>query len=432
MTKLRFGGMSFGGKYPHVTIFGKTHKLRFGRSKKEKAYGFTVKKKNKIDFFLKYFYFLFPLYDLFVYFVLNPPKQVTETVKPVSDVIIKHSPKIEGLYIPSWIYILILILYTFALYYGMYLMMFKGVRKWHGTEHKVISAAENNDLKNVKSYNPIHERCGGTILPTFIFGYILFLIFYAITGIPYGEMTLVTILVFLNIKFFHKYDKFGIWFGKKFQKYVSISEPDDWQLKLGTEGMKELVRAEQNKEFKEENKIFDDTEVKIIQKKTLKRYIPVTIEVCLAIIIVTGTLFAPPVPESDYITDKYVNFNGLPGETKTDYILTQVNATSETLEVGRIKVWGIFFVENQTFNETIYDKLNLYVSINNKTNIYINETEHPEKPKYWEMNIKDYTFLPLKEISRVNFTFVFKLPEGNYNETVLFNYTPVIRFTSFV
>jgi len=431
MTKLKFGGFSFGGKYPHVTVFGKKHKLRFGRSKKKKGYIYEVLEKRKIDFFMKYFYFLFPLYDLFVYFVLNPPKQVTETVKPVSDTIANVLPD-TGLYISSWIYILIMIFYTFTLYYLLYLMMFKGVRKWHGTEHKIISAAENNDLKNVKTYNPIHERCGGTILPTFIFGYVLFLVFYAITGIPYGEMTLVTILVFLNVKFFHKYDKFGIWFGKKFQKYVSISEPDDWQLKLGTEGMKELVKAEQNKSFKKFEKIYGNKEIQIKYKRTIKQYIPTIIITGMFFIIVFGTLFAPPVPESDYITDKYVNFNGLPGETKTDYILTQVNATSETLEVGRIKVWGVFFVENQTFNETIYDKLNLYVSINNETNVFINETEHPEKPKYWEMNIDNYSFLPIKQISQVNFTFEFELPEGNYNETVLFNYTPVIRFTSFV
>jgi len=432
MSKLKFGGMSFGGKKPIVRIYGKTHKLTFGKYKKKIGYGFEVRKKKKLDFFLKYFYLLFPLYDLLIYFVVDPPEVVSNAVAPVTDTVVNVAIDLGGLYIPSWCYILFMFLYAFVMYYGLYLILFKGVRTWHGTEHKVISAAENNDLENVKKYNPIHERCGGTILPTIAAGYILFMIFFAYTGIPYGQMTLITILIFLNIKFFHKYDKFGIWFGKKFQKYVSIKEPEDWQLKLGTKGMKELVKAEQNKKFKAEEIVFDNT-IATKNKATIKTYIPGLIIIFISLMIIIGMYTALPLPEADYITDKYIHFYGLPGETKTDYLLLQSNVSDETLNVDMLKVWGLFNpIENQTFNETIYEGLSLYISLNDEPKVLINNTDCPEKIKYWKITKDNHSFLPIKKQTIVNMTFEFVLPDGNYNETCLFNYTPIIRFTSFV
>jgi len=70
-------------------------------------------------------------------------------------------------------------------------------------------------------------------------------------------MTVITILLFLNIKFFHKYDKFGIWFGKKFQKYFSIKEPEAWQLTLGKEAMDNLVKAEKGEKYIEKKSLFE-------------------------------------------------------------------------------------------------------------------------------------------------------------------------------
>ena len=249
--KLKFGGVSFGGKYPKVTIYGKTHKAIFGRNRLCRkssllSYGFKISEKTKTNYFLRYFYFFYPIIDVTKYFAMNPPKIITDIVNSVADKVT------STITIPSWFYNVVLICIVFLwimLYYLLYRLVFKGVRTWHGAEHKVISAAENYDLDNVKKYSPIHERCGGTLLPTIFLGYIIWVILFLKTGLMYGEFTIITILIFLNIKFFHKYDKIGIWVGKKIQKYFTVKEPDDWQIRLGTSAMKNLVKAEMGEDY---------------------------------------------------------------------------------------------------------------------------------------------------------------------------------------
>jgi hypothetical protein len=124
----------------------------------------------------------------------------------------------------------------------------------------------------------------------------------------------------------------------------------------------------------------------------------------------------------------------LPNETKADYVLVQVNATGKTLQVDRIRIWGIFGQINSSveFNETIYKGLSLYVSKNNGTSMFINDTKTDPIINYWEITAKNCSLMPIDEQTLLNFTFVFDLPPGCYNESVLFNYTPVMRFTSFV
>lgn len=248
--KLKFGGISFGGKYPKVTIYGKTHKAIFGRNrlcrKSLLSYGFKISKKEKRNYFLRYFYFFYPLIDVVKYISINPPKIITDIANSVADKVT------SVITIPSWFFHVVticLFLLIILLYFLLYLLIFKGVRTWHGAEHKVISAAEHNDLDNVKKYNPIHERCGGTLLPTIFFGYIIWMVLFLKTGLMYGEFTIITILLFLNIKFFHKYDKIGIYIGKKIQKYFTVKEPDDWQIRLGTSAMKNLVKAEMGEDY---------------------------------------------------------------------------------------------------------------------------------------------------------------------------------------
>jgi len=430
--KLKFGGISFGGKKPYVRIYGRKYKLFFGRDKKEKQYGYKVEKKKKKDFFLKYFYFLFPLYDLFVFFVLNPPKAVTTATKPIVDTVSDIGESVGGFYIPSWGIILLMFLYAFTMYYMLYLVLFKGVRTWHGTEHKVISAAEEDNLKNAKKYNPIHERCGGTLLPTMLFGYFVFIAFFFLTGIPYGEMTFITLLLFLNIKYFHKYDKFGIWFGKKFQKYISISEPTDWQLKLGVKGMNELVKAEKGQKFNVSDIVYLEKDLNLKKKKRLRSYIPSAIILFLTAMIIFSIVSIPPLATMNYVTDKNLSFSGLPGETKTDYVVIQINTTEKTLPIDKIKIWGLFDpIENVTLNSTIYNNISLYISTDNNT-FFINETDYYETPKYWYITKENYSFIPIDKITILNLTFSFKLPEGEYNESRIFNYTPIIRFTSYI
>ena len=431
--KLKFGGISFGGKKPYVRIFGRTHKMAFGRDKKEKKYGFKVEKKTRKDFFLRYFYLLFVLYDVFFYFVFNPPKFISDATEPIASKFVQMSNSLGGLYVPSWVAVLILFVYVFSFYYVLYLLIFRGVRTWHGTEHKVISAAENEDLDNAKKYNPIHERCGGTLLPTIFFAYITFLIFYTYTGIPYGVATFTAILIFLNVKFFHKYDKIGIWFGKKFQKYVSISEPLDWQLELGSKAMKELVKAEKGEKYIDKAVVFLEKDLKVRNVVTKRQLLPALFILFTFLIIFTSIAFAPKLASTNFITEKYVTFSGLPGDIKTDYVLIQINTTEDTLPVDRIRLWGLFEPrENVTYDDTLYDNLSLSLSVNNGTRFFINETEHEETPKYWLITDFNYSFMPIKEKTVLNLTFSFLLPNGDYNESYLFNYTPIIRFTSYV
>ena len=101
--KLKFGGISFGGKYPKVTIYGKTHKAIFGRNRlcrksSSLSYGFKISKKEKRNYFLRYFYFFYPLIDIVKYISINPPKIITDIANSVADKVT------SVITIPSWFF----------------------------------------------------------------------------------------------------------------------------------------------------------------------------------------------------------------------------------------------------------------------------------------------------------------------------------------
>ncbi len=254
---LKFSGISFGGRKPNVTIYGKTHKVIFGKFRRgphKNKYGFEVHKHSKPDYIFRRFYFLFPLFDVGIFlgyqygdilfnFLFHLFAPLEKTIGPSLPTMSPEFLATLGICLCISVYILCYVL--------LYILLFRGVRKWHGTEHKLIAAAENNDINNAKQYDPIHERCGGTLVPTFFLGYIIWLVFFYYTGIFYGEMTIITILIFLNIKYFHKYDKVGIYVGKLIQKYLTIKEPDEWQLHLGQVAIRNLVNAENGENYDE-------------------------------------------------------------------------------------------------------------------------------------------------------------------------------------
>ena len=193
------------------------------------------------------FYFFFPLIDLvaiLIYLSRDFFGKVAEGSGVSGVMPVLSAEQIQ------FVLLGIVILEYSIIYFGI----MRGVRKWHGTEHKVISAMENDDIDNVKTYSPIHERCGGTLVPTIIFANLLWLVIISYTGIMFGQMTFITLFIVANIKVFHKYDKFGIWFGKLFQKYISVKEPDKWQLDIGKGAVENLLKAEQGKDYIE-NKI---------------------------------------------------------------------------------------------------------------------------------------------------------------------------------
>lgn len=239
---MRFSGVSFGGIFQRVHVHGKDYKATFGKVWRKKEYDFSVKKMKIDDKIFSRFYFFFPLIDVaaflfYLFFnflggIIDSSGIKVPTVSPVA--------------IQVGVIVFIIFEYLF-----LYLILIRGVRKWHGTEHKVISALENNDIDNAKSYSAIHERCGGTLIPTIIFAYILWYFFALYTGIVFGNFTFITLFIVVNVKVFHKYDKFGIWFGKLFQKYFSVKEPDDWQLDIGKVAVRNLLLAEQGKDYEE-------------------------------------------------------------------------------------------------------------------------------------------------------------------------------------
>jgi len=255
--KLKFSGISFGGRNPNVTVYGKTHKVIFGRIKKgqnQGKFGYEVHENKGSWSSLKKLCVLFPMFDVVVFLTYTFAGSVAQffidLFAPISETIGPSLPTISiSIELLSWLITGGLLCLYFLLYILLYILVFKGVRKWHGTEHKVIIAAENHDIENAKKYDPIAERCGGTLLPTILLGYFVWVLIFNYTGILFGQMTITTIFIFMNVKYFHKYDKVGIYVGKLVQKYLTIKEPDDWQLHLGKQAMKSLIEAETSEKY---------------------------------------------------------------------------------------------------------------------------------------------------------------------------------------
>lgn len=240
---MNFSGVSLGGIFQRVHVYGKDYKATFGKVWRKKEYDFSVKKMKTDDKIFSRFYFFFPLIDIFAFLLFLLFNFLSGIIE---------SSGIKGPIVSPVIVQVAVIGFIIFEYLFLYFVLIRGVRKWHGTEHKVISALENNDIDNAKSYSAIHERCGGTLIPTIIFAYVLWYFFALHTGIVFGHMTFITLFIVANVKVFHKYDKFGIWFGKQFQKYFSVREPDDWQLDIGKVAVRNLLLAEQGKDYEEE------------------------------------------------------------------------------------------------------------------------------------------------------------------------------------
>lgn len=232
----KYSGVSLGGIIQRVKIYGDKFVLIYGKDKNDDL-TYEVRPLTKIEKLSKKIYLVFPLLDVFIiigtlFFVFLTSILVPDSIGGTSSKILS----LIGKYGP--------IVFIFLEYFLLYKLIAKGVATWHGSEHKIISAMENNDIDNAKNYDPIHERCGGTLLPTIVFSQIIWSYFSMKTGIFFGMFTFMSFFIYLNIKFFHKYDKFGIWFGKWLQRKFTVREPHKWQLDIGIEGAKELVIAE--------------------------------------------------------------------------------------------------------------------------------------------------------------------------------------------
>lgn len=232
----KYSGISFGGIFQRVKIYGDRFVLIYGKDKNDLKY--EVRPLTTFEKLSKKLYLLFPLLDVFIIIgallfafltsILIPDPIGGETPSKLFSLIAQYGP-------------IVIIIIEYVL---LYKLIIKGLATWHGSEHKIIAAMENNDIDNAKDYDPIHERCGGTLLPTIIFSQIVWSYFSMKTGIFFGMFTCMSFFVYLNVKFFHKYDKLGIWFGKWLQRKFTVREPHKWQLDIGIKGAKELIIAE--------------------------------------------------------------------------------------------------------------------------------------------------------------------------------------------
>jgi len=254
--KLKFGGVSYGGFYGGGTIiYSKKYKLNIFKDFKTKEWKKVINKK-KLPITIPLPILVFPIFDGMYFTLLFFPRLFLEGFKAIDSGvawILSFLPKSSG----TGTTISTNPIYTQIILYGViigliifvYFFVFRGVAYWHGCEHKVIAAGRNNDLKNVRKYNTIDDRCGGTFMLT-MWGAMIFywfLFFYIFNWfVPFGIFTFILFIMVIESKWFHSYNKLGIWFGRKLQKKLTVKEPHDWQLKLGVEGMTKLIDCEVN------------------------------------------------------------------------------------------------------------------------------------------------------------------------------------------
>ncbi len=139
--------------------------------------------------------------------------------------------------IPDWaVYVILTVATIFLLYEAIKILL--ETRKWHGCEHKLINAAHNNDIENARDYPTFADRCGTTYIFTIV---IVMLVMIFLFSQP--VLTIAGIVMIIESKFFHKYNKIGIEIGRLIQKYNAI-EPEGYTMHVGIKGVKELIAIE--------------------------------------------------------------------------------------------------------------------------------------------------------------------------------------------
>ena len=120
-------------------------------------------------------------------------------------------------------------------------MKFTVVGRYHGAEHKAVSAYEKYGevtLEGAKGMSRLHPRCGTNILI-----YIIAASFVA----PFVDWAPFAVLQFILISeawFIFGKTRASIAIGNFMQKYLTTSEPDRKELEVAVESLNELLRAE--------------------------------------------------------------------------------------------------------------------------------------------------------------------------------------------
>jgi uncharacterized protein YqhQ len=127
----------------------------------------------------------------------------------------------------------------------------KRVFQYHGAEHKVVNAHENNDLKNVKKYSTLHPRCGTSFIIFVLFlSIIVYMLvplefsFWAKLGIRILLLPIIAGIAFELIKLSGKYRKSKFILalispGLLLQK-MTTREPDADQIEVALKAFREV------------------------------------------------------------------------------------------------------------------------------------------------------------------------------------------------
>lgn len=224
--KMKFGGMSTAGG---MSLFGPNYTASINED------GFMIERKlfrSPINYL--------PLFDIALLglFALLEYSRFFEKVDFIAASLSEQQMKI--------ITILALSAFLWVAFYFIrripdYIVAFRRFRKWHGCEHKVIAAAENNDLGGAGKYSRVNDRCGATFILTIMAVYLLWIAFL---GTPFGVFSVVYLVILAESKYFHKYNAFGILVGRKIQERATTAEPPEHMLKAGENGMEALIELE--------------------------------------------------------------------------------------------------------------------------------------------------------------------------------------------
>jgi len=261
---IKLSGISTGGRSGGCFIYGKKHYLIIGKESKTSNYGYAVKELKPASMFAKYFLFIFFVFlDVIIYIADNPPafvvaiaKWIEGIGKSIGEAVSPVIPQVETS--PTFALVFSVIFMTGAVLF-LYLFWLKGLARFHGTEHRAIAAAENEDIQNYEKYSVVNDRCGGTFILS-IYAYLFIAIYFIvfILGLPgYGVYTLTMVLMFLEAKYFHHYNVLGIIFGRVLQRKLTTKEPFEWQNEIGKKGIAELMKAEKGETYLEKEVLFD-------------------------------------------------------------------------------------------------------------------------------------------------------------------------------
>jgi len=215
---VKLGGISF----PSGTkIYGGSYSVSINMDK------FGIKKSRGMPIYL-----IFPLLDV----VLAAAYITREYVKAHITAVVAGNQSIQSL-APAFPFIPAILVVVEGGVIGYLFFFLHKTRPWHGTEHKAIAAAMADDLENISNYSVINDRCGGCFLLSMYLGMFLWL---AIVQIPLGLFTVGTLILYTEARFFHQYNKPGIWLGRKIQ-VLTTKEPSPEMLDMGERGVRALL-----------------------------------------------------------------------------------------------------------------------------------------------------------------------------------------------